>query len=220
MKKVAMMSILIVVALSAAAQAQFKEETFTIPENARIKVNTVAGDVQVIGWDNPGEVLVKSDTQGEFVWPEIEMRGSTLYINEKHEEGIKNQSHGAVHFEIYLPMETELKVNTVSGDIRCENMLADVKLNNVSGLIACALVDGFRADASANTVSGTIEFILNGSADATVSANTLSGKIQSHPKMARREESDSFVSSQLKGEFGQGYGRIKANSVSGDITIR
>ncbi|MBN2429992.1 MAG: DUF4097 family beta strand repeat protein [Acidobacteria bacterium] len=220
MKKVAMMSILIVVALSVSAQAQLKEETFALPENARIKVNTVAGDVQVIGWDNPGEVLVKSDTQGEFVWPEIEMRGSTLYINEKHEEGVKNQSHGAVHFEIYLPLNTDLKVNTVSGDIRCENMLGDVKLNNVSGLIVCALADGFRADASANTVSGTIEFMLNGSADAAFSANTLSGKITSHQKLNRRKESDNFVSTQLKGEFGNGYGRIKANSVSGDIIIR
>jgi hypothetical protein len=219
MRKAALMSILVMVALSVCVQAQFKEETFTLPENARIKVNTVAGDIQIIGWDNYGEVLVKSDTQGEYVWPEIEMRGSTLYINEKHEEGTHNKTHGSVHFEIYIPMEAELKVNTVSGDIRCENMLGDVKLNNVSGLIACSLVDGFRADASANTVSGTIEFTLMGGADAVFSANTLSGKITSHQKMARREESENFVSTQLKGEFGGGYGRIKANSVSGDIIV-
>jgi DUF4097 and DUF4098 domain-containing protein YvlB len=220
MKKAALMSILMVVVLGICVQAQFKEETFTVPENARIKVNTVAGDIQVIGWDNAGEVLVKSDTQGDYVWPEIEMRGSTLYINEKHDDGIQNRDHGAVHFEIYLPMETELKVNTVSGDIRCENMLGDVKLNNVSGFISCSLMNGFRADASANTVSGTIEFMLNGTADAVFSANTLSGRITSHQQMARQEKSENFVSTQLKGEFGSGYGRIKANSVSGDITVR
>jgi DUF4097 and DUF4098 domain-containing protein YvlB len=195
------------------------EKTFSVADDVSVKINTVSGNITVIAWDRLDEVRVKAEVVGDHVQPEFEQGDGWLRINEKHDNTVCG-NHGAVHFEVYVPRPAGLKGNTVSGDLSVEGLDGDIKLNTVNGRVAARCGDGYAGQLNLNSVSGDLELELGRGADAEFFANSLSGKIACGQKLARMEKSDSFVSTQLRGELGAGRGRLRLNTVSGDITVR
>ncbi|NLI48112.1 MAG: DUF4097 domain-containing protein [Acidobacteria bacterium] len=219
MTRYVLMVAILAVALTAAIPAAVVEKSFTVREDVSVKINTVAGNITVIAWDRSDEVRVKAEIVGDYVQPEFEQGEGWLRINEKHDSTVCD-GHGAVHFEVYLPRTATLKGNTVSGDLSTDGVEGNLKLNTVSGQITARCTADYAGQLALNSVSGDLELDLGSGADARFHANTLSGKISCRQTLARMEKSDSFVSTQLRGELGSGRGHIKLNSVSGNITVK
>jgi len=219
MTRYVLMVAILAVALTAAIPATVVEKSFTVREDVSVKINTVSGNITVIAWDRADEIRVKAEVVGDYVQPEFEQGDGWLRINEKHDRTVCGD-HGAVHFEVYLPRTATLKGNSVSGDLSTDGVEGNIKLNTVSGQIAARCLADYAGQLSLNSVSGNLELDLGSGADARFHANTLSGDITCRQKLARMEKSDSFVSTQLRGELGSGRGHIKLNSVSGNITVK
>ncbi|MCU4177839.1 DUF4097 family beta strand repeat-containing protein [Carboxylicivirga sp. N1Y90] len=191
MRQLILIGAFTVFSLFATAQEAKIDETF---ENiTEIEVDVIFSNVNIEATDG-NTVSVKgliewSNTKQDF---EIitEVRGTTLHIEVDHPRNVKGNTSG--NFDIKLPSLTDVKVNTISGNVKLNGVgQQSIKLNSISGNLNG---DKLTGDVKATTISGNIYL----------------SDIKGHVKT-------SSVSGNLK--LSDVDGNLKGSSVSGDFRI-
>ncbi len=132
----------------------------------------------------------------------------------------------------------ELRLSSVSGDIVLERAAGELDATSVSGDLTLDLTSG--SSARLRTTSGNMTLRGSLTRDATVEADTISGDVTLRLKAdgGYEYEASSFSGdigncfgaqaervsthgpgSRLNGSFGEGHGRIRVKSMSGDVAL-
>lgn len=224
-------------AAAGAALAQVEEKAFTLAAGEPVRVATVAGDITITAWDQPGQVRVKAVTKGERVQPEFVQEKGALSVREKHAEG-GGDRHGSVDFELFVPRDARVEIKTVSGAVRCDGLSGGiclktvsgdveaklgkpgaVELSSVSGQIRCAVREGLPAQLNVKSVSGDIELALPAGAGAKISARSVSGEMSFPAEWTGLRKQSGYGSVTLTGALGTGGCDVNVSTVSGDFRV-
>ncbi len=194
----------------------------TIPKRASVDIDSVSADVDV--QQMAGRRLAVSSVSGNVV-VSASSPGEASFENVSGDTSLRITSG-------------KVRVESVSGDVRLQGGLGgEVDLASVSGnvgLVAQALdrleVSTVSGDATlsaalkqagtikAETLSGTLALRLPPTTGAKVHVETFSGDITSPSGRVDREEHGPGKS--LDTTVGNGQGRIKLESFSGDVSVR
>jgi len=215
------------------------EKKLSVSENVFVHIKTISGDVKITGWSKSGEVLVKAETKGNNISPLIVKKGNQISIGESREKpGFFGKSCGSVDFNIFVPYQTTVRGKSISGEIEVIDLKGnlelktvsgnidinvkqsmDIEVESVSGSIRCRVNGMFSSILDANNISGEIDIVLPQGANARLGTSSLSGTITCELDLSDKEKKKGFGSTTLKGIMGNGTGRIKINTISGDISI-
>ena len=188
------------IAASARAEGHF-ERTLSVSGAVNLDLNTGSGSVTIKTGGASQVVIQGRVTSGDW-WggnsesvihsvesnPPIEQNGGSIRIGYNLPEDAKH--HVAISYEVTVPPDTTLQVNSGSGDISVEGVRATSKLHTGSGSIRARdlgrdsrletgsgsiKADSVVAPIYASTGSGSIQADLTGSGDVDV--HTGSGNI-------------------------------------------
>ncbi|MDJ0656652.1 MAG: DUF4097 family beta strand repeat-containing protein [Xanthomonadales bacterium] len=166
-----------------------------------IEVNTVSGDVDI---DSGGERIFAHTVSGDL---ELESRARRVEL-ESVSGDIDARAGG-----------DEVDVNTVSGDVLyVGKALARGHFEAVSGDMEIDVDLADSASLNIASLSGDVDLIVPRSMSATCEAESFSGKIKSTRGEVRSAKYGPHKS--LRFVSGDGSGRIKLESYSGDLRIR
>ena len=105
-----------------------------------------------------------------------------------------------INYEVYLPANAELYINSISGDIEVKNMTNTLTLETISGFVDVNLDAKGQYDIKCSTISGSIF------TDLKLDRNAM-------PK-------NDIVGSKLNTSLNGGGKSIKLKTISGDLFIR
>ena len=175
----------------------------------------IADSIRIITW-NKSEVYMKAsvsinnDKNNDDYKVNFEEGRSDVTIHSKFEfEKGKNccgdsgnchcncNCHEKIYFDVFIPENADLSVETINGDITITGNTAQVRAHSISGFIDFTVTPDIKADLKMNTISGTmysnfdfsteknlrraggssISTILNGGGDKSIDLETISGDI-------------------------------------------
>lgn len=215
--------------------------------DGRVRIKTVAGSIEVIGWEK-NEVHVEGGLESGVKRLDFDVDGSRTTIEVVI--GSMRMRNKASYLTIRVPEGSDLEVETVSastkvegmtdGEIDAESTSGSITIDNCSGEIdvkstsGSVSVEDARTDVSAETVSGSIT--ISGSpgpvdaesisgririddAHESVSAETISGRIQISGTDLERCDAET-VSGSIDFEGGLAeHGDLDFNAISGSIVL-
>lgn len=122
------------------------------------------GGISVHGWDGPN-VRIRAKVQS---WASTEATAQAQVKNISistsnntiHATITDNDKHWGVSYEIFVPRQTALALNTVNGGISLDNLQSDIKFNVVNGGVSLASLGG---QVTGQTVNGGLNITLTGS---------------------------------------------------------
>ena len=232
--------LLLTAPLAGQEAAKYSEKSFTVGEKAYLHVKTISGNITVVGWEKPDQMLVQYRVVGENVKPVFEQTGDEVFVKEDHQErGFFGGSSGSVNFKVFVPAAALLEGKTVSGNIKLEKLAGSMEVKTVSGNIGFSLTNGgdveiasvsgeingqigkmFDTSLAVKAISGNIDLKFLGGADARFRASSISGGIDSMLKLEEMESKKGYGSATLSGRIGAGKGKVTLSTISGEITIR
>ncbi len=135
---------LLIFVIKTFAQDDFTTKTFKVSSGGTLKIGISAGDIQVKTGNN-NEVKVSYEEDNDYSGVTIYQDGSNITV----------RSDNYSDFEITVPTEFNLNLNTSGGDIRIiNNIKGYVKINTSGGDIELQDVTG---ELKATTSGGNIE---------------------------------------------------------------
>jgi DUF4097 and DUF4098 domain-containing protein YvlB len=237
------------VSLSAVADVESTEEmAFDVNPGARISLENVNGDIDVVGGTGSQVTVVARKKAGRQEYLDglkvvVDASPDYIRIETRHPKSESswfnwgNDGGGSVAYELSVPADVELdSIETVNGDVRIRAVDGIVKASTVNGGLD---VGNLSADVSLETVNGKIvaEFDVLG-ADQRVDAEAVNGRIEIRlPGDASArvtaetvngsidaddfglEPEKGFVGRDLSGDIGGGAARISLDTVNGSIEI-
>ena len=230
MKAIKALSILILAALLAPAQATADaHDTFTqelsVPDAITLDVSTGSGsidistgpgrDVRVVGKVkvNRGRLFLRAANADEIIRqvienPPVELQGNTLRVGKIEDRSIRNRV--SISYTIVVPVDTEVEARAGSGSIEVADVMAGVEVRSGSGRLRLSNIGG---PVTAKAGSGSIR--AEGVAGA-FTASTGSGGIF----MSQTAPGDVKVSTGSGGmELTGVVGALRASAGSGRIRI-
>jgi DUF4097 and DUF4098 domain-containing protein YvlB len=237
------------VSLSAVADVESTEEmAFDVNPGARISLENINGDIDVVGGTGSQVTVVARKKAGRQEYLDglkvvVDASPDYIRIETRHPKSESswfnwgNDGGGSVAYELSVPADVELdSIETVNGDVRIRAVDGIVKASTVNGGLD---VGNLSADVSLETVNGKIvaEFDVLG-ADQRVDAEAVNGRIEIRlPGDASArvtaetvngsidaddfglEPEKGFVGRDLSGDIGGGAARISLDTVNGSIEI-
>jgi len=195
-----------------------EERTIEIATATRLKVGLIGGQVDVVAHDEPG---IRIEVHGVTVKDlRIECDGTLLEIDhpqlgwDNFLEVFRNFGSGGPKAEISVavPRSIALNLGVVSAGALISGLDSEARLNTVSGDI---IVDTHTGDLSLNSVSGDVQVRnLNG----TVSANSVSGDVAITGSV--RKATIDTVSGDMVVDAQGSANAINLNTISGSSTVR
>lgn len=184
---------------------------------SKLKVSLVAGQVDIVGHDEPGARVEVHNVTGRDL--KVELVGDTLEIDHPQ----LNWDNFLDVFKVYggkaraevsimVPREVALKFGVVSASALISGLRADAGISTVSGDV---VVDGVSADLTLNAVSGEIA-VRNHA--GSIAAHTVSGDVTATGRI-RRFSSDG-VSGDVFLDINGTPDDVRINTVSGSVTTR
>lgn len=180
------------VLLSSVAIAGEKiDKTLAADADGEVRVSNIAGTVVIHGWKRK-EVRVSGELGKGTRELVFERDGSHVEIRVEIEKG-KHRRVDGTDLEIWLPQESEIKVITVSADIKVEDVYGEQHLESVSGRVDTQI---WESDLEVRSISGDVDVVGHGHA-SVVTVNLISGDA----------------------EIENVSGEIEVQSVSGDLDL-
>lgn len=221
--------------------------SFDIGPEGRVSLENINGDVNVTGGTGSTvEVLakMKAGTQKYLDKMEIKIRedSDAVFIEVEHPDSSwfswGEDRSGSVSFDLTVPAGTvldaietvngsiviagvagDVSAETVNGDVEVEGPTGDVTLETVNGSLEASFERfGAGQRAEAGSVNGRITLYLPADASFSVDAETVNGGIDADD--FGLEADKGFVGRDLRGEVGDGGGRISLETVNGAIKLR
>jgi len=241
---------LIAASFAAVADVKVTEEmSYEVAAGARISLENVNGDIQVVGTDGRTVRILahkKAENQEYLDGLKVVVDASedAVRIETRHpkqEGGWFNWGgggNGSVAYELTVPRDVQLDaIETVNGDVSIRGVDGSVMAGTVNGELDAA---DLSADVGLETVNGSIEAAFRQlSGSQRVEAETVNGKIMlSLPGDASArltaetvngsidagdfglETSKGFVGRDCAGDIGSGEARIVLDTVNGSIKVR
>lgn len=215
-----------------AAQQRVIEKVFEATGDEEVRLNLKFGDTIVVkGWDKnevsfKAKVLINSGKLNDALLVDYHndrqrIRIDVDYDEEKIRQGRRSDCPGECYssynwnrdgersvlcsrivYEIQVPRNTNLVLETISADIEMTGLSGPVEAKSISGFVDLSWPERRGADLSIKTVSG----------EAYTDLDNLSFRNQ--------KENAPIVGYELKGNIGTGGSRIRLESVSGDVFLR
>lgn len=193
------------------------EKVIDIEMIRALKIGLIAGQVDIIGHDEPGARVEVHSVRGKAL--KVSIDGDTLEIDhpqlgwDNFIEVFKSfRGSASADISIMVPRDVELKFGVVSANALISGLAHRARVSTVSGDV---VVDNHRGDLELNAVSGEIS-VRNHS--GRIVAHTVSGDVTATGGIA------SFTSDGVSGNvFLDLTGipeEVRVNTVSGDVTVR
>jgi DUF4097 and DUF4098 domain-containing protein YvlB len=193
------------------------EKTIDLGPITRLKVSLVAGQVDIIGHDEPTTRVEVHSVSGKGL--KVVRDGESLVIDhpqlnwDNFIEVFKSfRGTAKADVSIMVPRAVALKLGVVSASALVSGLTEDATLSTVSGELA---LDSMRADVRLNAVSGEIA-VSNHTGD--VSLSTVSGDVTAAGEIPRFT-ADS-VSGRVFLDLNGTPDEVRVNTVSGAVTTR
>ena len=114
-----------------------------------------------------------------------------------------NRGHNICHtinYTVFLPEETDLMMETISGDITIANMKSEVEAKSVSGVVDCVVAKNQKAD---------------------ILLESVTGRAYTEPAMFTRPDGlQVLLSRKVRGQLNGGGKYVHLESVSGNVSLR
>jgi len=105
-----------------------------------------------------------------------------------------------IDYEVYLPANTKLDINSISGNIEAKDLTGSLDLETISGFVDVSLNPNEKYDLKCSTISGSIYTNLKFDSDENIKAD--------------------IVGSKLNTSLNGGGKKIHLKTISGDLYIR
>lgn len=237
--------------LSATALADVRETeefSFDVNPGARISLENINGDIEVVGDSGSKVKVIANKKAGKQEYMDemkivIDATEDYIRIETQHPDSKGwlswgNSSSGSVSYQLAVPSRVDLDgIETVNGDVTIESVDGEVKAGTVNGTIS---VSGLLSDVNLDTVNGSIKAVfeelgagqrvkcdtvngrvalhLPGNASARVVAETVNGSIDADDFGLKAEKG--FVGRDLDGVIGGGDARVTLETVNGSISVK
>lgn len=191
------------------------EKRFEVDGTPHFDLSNISGSIDVMQGDS-GEVVVSAKNPNPKIEVIFTQDGNHITVETKYPKHSRNIK-GGVDFEVWLPQDSNVKLNSVSGNMSLEGIEGRLSFNNVSGDILLRQIAG---DIRLNNVSGNMKVRDLGESD--VDANTVSGDIEFSNVSLK---SGHFEFNSVSGDIELWHGpdasyRVSGESLSGDMDIR
>jgi len=225
-----------------------EEMTFDVAPGARVSLENINGDINIINGDSGKIHLVAYKKAGKQEYMDdlkvvVDADENYVRIETRHpksEGGWFNwgkDSSGSVAYELEVPDDVDLdSISTVNGDVEIIGVNGMVKAETVNGSLTASNLVG---DVNLETVNGSIKAEFDQLGDGQrVSADAVNGKIillipsDASARVTAEtvngsidaddfglEPEKGFVGRDLSGEIGGGDARITLDTVNGSIRI-
>lgn len=175
--------------VAAGAQGEDRQKidtTFAFEKNGVVDLGHVSGDIVVTGWTKT-EVKIFATIETGYL--ESSLSSSRVRINARSRFGRMGHSR----YELSVPIGTEVRASTVSGNVAVRGVAGEVTAKSVSGDVELKDIDGEVTGKSVSgsleasgalgnlefeSVSGDVTFVGDLKANASFRANTHSGDVQ------------------------------------------
>jgi hypothetical protein len=105
-----------------------------------------------------------------------------------------------IYYTVFLPAETDLELETISGDIAIVNMKSEVEAKSVSGVVDCVIAKNQKAD---------------------IRLESVTGRAYTEPAMFTRPDGlQVLLSRKVSGQLNGGGKYVHLESVSGNVSLR
>ncbi|RDV11041.1 hypothetical protein DXT99_25565 [Pontibacter diazotrophicus] len=230
MKKVFILSLLwFAFTTNLQAQSETVEKVLPVPANKKVDLKlTFGNDIKITAWDkdeasikvtyeiNNGKLndalLLNFKADNESARAEVDL-DKELLKNGKAEDCPENKSNimqvngeysvtcTNINYEIFVPRDADLTVETINGDIELRGLTGPVQAKSISGFV----------DMNWSERKG-----------ATVSLETITGEVYSDLGIdfTNGRENAPMVGYELKGNVNGGGSLISLESISNDIYLR
>jgi DUF4097 and DUF4098 domain-containing protein YvlB len=179
-----------VLALPSAACAQRDQgsrldTTFAFAKGGSVELRIFSGDIIVTGWTRQ-EVKISAKVERGSI--ESSFSSGRVSLATRSDRG----RSGEAHFEVMVPIGTQVQTSSISGDTRVKGTAGEVQVNSTSGdvevidavnhIIVQSISGSVRAEklrgrARIETTSGDLEF---DDVIGELSAHTISGEVTMH----------------------------------------
>jgi len=192
-------------------------KTIDVENIRKLKVALVAGQIDIIGHDEPGARVEVHSVGGRDL--KVAIEGDTLEIDhpQVHSDNfldVFTWSKGSARAEVsvMVPRAVALKLGVVSASALISGLESDASVSSVSGDI---ILDGVTGDLTFNTVGGELS-----ARDHTgkIIAKSVGGDITAAGKLS--SFSGDSVSGNVLLDLGGVPDEIRVNTVGGNITVR
>jgi hypothetical protein len=183
-----------------------------------VKVGLLAGEIDVIAHDEPGARVEVHSVHGRPL--KVSLEGERLEIDHAQMRWDSvldlvtrfGRSGDRAEVSLLVPRDVALTFGTVSASGLVSGLVGDAKITTVGGDI---VVDGLVGDLEANTVNGELSVRNH---RGRISARTVSGDVTVGGDISRL--SVDGVSGNVFVDAEGTPDEIRANSISGDLTVR
>ena len=193
------------------------EKVIDIELVRKLKVTLIAGQVDIVGHDEPRARIEVHSVRGKSL--KISIDGDTLEIDHPQlswdnfvDVFASFRGSASADVSIMVPRDVELKFGVVSATALISGLTEDARISTVSGDI---VVDNHRGDIELNAVNGEIA-VRNHS--GRISAHTVSGDVTASGEIVKFT-SDSVTGNVFLDVVGT-PDEVRVSTVSGDVTAR
>jgi DUF4097 and DUF4098 domain-containing protein YvlB len=205
------------------AERQRIDTTFAFAKDGAVDLGLVSGDIIVTGWTK-NEVKINASI--EIGYFEYSFSPSRVRISAKS----RRNRMGESRIEISVPVGTEVRASTVSGDlavrgagsrVTANTVSGDVEVRDASDVVEMHAVSGdlrgekLSGRLRVNTVSGDIRL---DDVTGELRAKTVSGTLTARGALEGAEFESVSGGFEFHGEF-RGMGSFAVNTHSGDIRL-
>jgi hypothetical protein len=173
--------------LAGLAEAQTEEIVRTIPMDAggQFELSNISGDIMVTGVDGTDLTIRATKRLGDrgtagsddealsLVDVKITQRGSLVAVETTYERSGRNGPSVSVDYEVTVPRETAVSVESVSGGVTIEGIDGETRLEVVSGAVELTSVSRL---VEAEAVSGAVR-LTDVASDEELSVQTVAGSL-------------------------------------------
>jgi DUF4097 and DUF4098 domain-containing protein YvlB len=199
------------------------DTTFAFEKNGVVDLGHVSGDIVVTGWTKT-EVKIYATIETGYL--ESSLSSSRVRINARSRYGRMGRSR----YELSVPIGTEVRASSVSGNVTVRGVAGAVNAKSVSGDVEVRDADTsvdiesvsgdvraskLRGRVRAHSVSGDVRI---DDLDGDLSAKTVSGEIEVTGAVSNFESESVSGDVTFTGDVKNG-GMFRANSHSGDLRL-
>ena len=213
MKKSAIIIFTILIVTSIASAQKVVEKSVKISQAEEVSLNfDFADDITVNIWDKQ-EVYVKvsvninENKNNDNFTLKDKKEGNSIVISSEIEDldklSEKNDGHIKMEltFEVFMPKNKLLSLNTISGNIEIIDYPGEMDINTISGFIDLSIPRSTKADLSFATISGSIYSDLDNNFD-------------------EKTTHDQIIGASVDNTINGGGKKISLNTISGNIYLR
>ena len=183
--------------------------------DGEVSFDLSSGDVDII--HHKGEVTVKgnsSDLDFEAIEGDIDVRTSSGDGTLDNVKGSVSVYASSGDYKLY-DIAGDLDIRTSSGDIYATGVSGSIRAESSSGDIRLRELASKEGDFDIESSSGDVTLEITDNFEGSISLKSNSGSVNS--RLSGNIES--LSDSRLRGSVGNGNGRLRVSTVSGDIRI-